>query len=133
MVTSSFGLGRLFYKSSHQLQNFRHHGDQTGHNLEGCYAYTKAGYLFKTFFWSAICSSTDTVGPDDFLWPEEMGWTLVAGDTLGELSRTAGSGAEETLVFGVAIFDDGGEALLPVLSKEPLDPNDCNKLNMKIK
>ena len=27
LATNSFGLGRLFYKSSHQLQNFRHHGD----------------------------------------------------------------------------------------------------------
>ena len=62
-----------------------------------------------------------------------MEGVAVAGDTVGGLLRTAGSGAEETLVFGVAIFDDGGEALLPVLSKEPLDPNDCNKLNMKIK
>ena len=62
-----------------------------------------------------------------------MRGTLVAGDTLGGLSRTAGSGAEETLVFGVAIFDDGGEALLPVLSKEPLDPNDCNKIEYENK
>ena len=25
LATNSFGLGRLFYKSSRQLQNFRHH------------------------------------------------------------------------------------------------------------
>ena len=36
LATNSFGLGKLFYKSSHQLQNFRCHGDQNGHNLEGC-------------------------------------------------------------------------------------------------
>ena len=35
LATNSFGLGRLFYKSSCQLQNFRHHGDQNGPNLEG--------------------------------------------------------------------------------------------------
>ena len=34
-ATNSFGLGRLFYKSSRQLQNFRRHGNQTGRNLEG--------------------------------------------------------------------------------------------------
>ena len=28
LATKSFGLGRLFYKSSRQLQNFRRHGDQ---------------------------------------------------------------------------------------------------------
>ena len=38
MATNAFGLGRLFYESSHQLQNFRHHGDQNGGNLEGCYS-----------------------------------------------------------------------------------------------
>ena len=27
LATNSFGLGRLFYKSSRQLQNFRRHGD----------------------------------------------------------------------------------------------------------
>ena len=26
LATNSVGLGRLFYKSSHQLQNFRRHG-----------------------------------------------------------------------------------------------------------
>ena len=36
LATKSFGLGRLFYKSSRQLQNFRRHGDQNGPNLEGC-------------------------------------------------------------------------------------------------
>ena len=35
LATNSFGLGRLFYKSSRQLQNFRRHGDQNGPNLEG--------------------------------------------------------------------------------------------------
>ena len=35
LATNSFGLGRLFYKSSRQLQNFRHHGGQNGRNLEG--------------------------------------------------------------------------------------------------
>ena len=35
-ATNSFGLGKLFYKSSRQLQNFRRYGDQNGHNLEGC-------------------------------------------------------------------------------------------------
>ena len=35
LATNSFGLGRLFYKSSRQLQNFRCHGDQNGRNLEG--------------------------------------------------------------------------------------------------
>ena len=36
LATKSFGLGRLFYKSSRQLQNFRRHGDQNGPSLEGC-------------------------------------------------------------------------------------------------
>ena len=36
LATNSFGLGRLFYKSSRQLQNFRCYGDQNGRNLEGC-------------------------------------------------------------------------------------------------
>ena len=36
LATNSFGLGKLFYKSSHQLQNVRHYGDQNSHNLEGC-------------------------------------------------------------------------------------------------
>ena len=35
LATNSFGLGRLFYKSSHQLQHYRFHGDQNGCNLEG--------------------------------------------------------------------------------------------------
>ena len=35
LATNSSGLGRLFYKSSCQLQNFRRHGDQNGRNLEG--------------------------------------------------------------------------------------------------
>ena len=35
LATNSFGLGRRFYKSSRQLQNFRRHGDQNGPNLEG--------------------------------------------------------------------------------------------------
>ena len=35
LATNSFGLGRLFYRSSRQLQNFRHHGYQNGPNLEG--------------------------------------------------------------------------------------------------
>ena len=34
----SFGLGRLFYKSSHQLQNFRRRGDYNAHNLEGWFS-----------------------------------------------------------------------------------------------
>ena len=34
LATNSFGLGRFFYKSSHQFQNFRPHGDQNGCNLE---------------------------------------------------------------------------------------------------
>ena len=34
LATYSFGLGRLFYKSSRLLQNFRHHGDYKGRNLE---------------------------------------------------------------------------------------------------
>ena len=36
LATNSFGLGRLFYKPSCQLQNLRCHGDQNGRNLEGC-------------------------------------------------------------------------------------------------
>ena len=36
LASNSFGLWRLFYKSSRQLPNFRGHGDQNGHNLEGC-------------------------------------------------------------------------------------------------
>ena len=36
LATKSFGLGRLFYKSSRQLKNFRHHGDLNSRNLEGC-------------------------------------------------------------------------------------------------
>ena len=43
LATNSFGLGRLFYKSIHQLQNFRHHGDQNGCNLKGCF---RAKYTF---------------------------------------------------------------------------------------
>ena len=35
LATHSFGLGRLFYKSSHQLQNFRRRGDYNARNLEG--------------------------------------------------------------------------------------------------
>ena len=35
LATNSLGLGRLFYKSGHQLQNSRRHGDQNGCNLEG--------------------------------------------------------------------------------------------------
>ena len=35
LATNSFSLGRLFYKSRCQLQNFRCHGDQNGRNLEG--------------------------------------------------------------------------------------------------
>ena len=35
LATYSFGLGRLFYKSSHQLQNFRRRGDYNARNLEG--------------------------------------------------------------------------------------------------
>ena len=35
LVTNSLGLGRLFYKSGHHLQNSRRHGDQNGCNLEG--------------------------------------------------------------------------------------------------
>lgn len=31
---STLGLERLL--KSHQLQNFRHYGDQNGHNMEGC-------------------------------------------------------------------------------------------------
>ena len=38
LATNSFGLGRLFYKSSRQLQNFRRHGDQNGPNLDCWYA-----------------------------------------------------------------------------------------------
>ena len=34
-ATNSFGLGRLFYKSSRQLQNVRPHGGQNGCNLKG--------------------------------------------------------------------------------------------------
>ena len=41
LETNSLGLGRLFYKSSHQLQNFRRHGDQNGRKLEGCVDNTK--------------------------------------------------------------------------------------------
>ena len=37
LATNSFGLGRLFYKSSWQLQTFKCHGNQNGCNyLEGC-------------------------------------------------------------------------------------------------
>ena len=35
LASNSFGVGRLFYKSSCQLQNFRRHGDQNGPSLEG--------------------------------------------------------------------------------------------------
>ena len=35
LATNSSGLGRLFYKSSCRLQNFRRHGNQNGRNLEG--------------------------------------------------------------------------------------------------
>ena len=41
LATNSFGLGRLFYKSSRQLQNFRRHGDQNGRKMEGCFDNTK--------------------------------------------------------------------------------------------
>ena len=40
-TTNSFGLGRLFYKSSCQLQNLGHHGNQNVRNLEGCSIYLK--------------------------------------------------------------------------------------------
>ena len=36
LATNSFSLGRLFYKSSHQLQNFKCSRNQNGWNLEGC-------------------------------------------------------------------------------------------------
>ena len=42
LATNSFGLGRLFYKSSRQLQNIRRHGDQNGHNLEGLSKYKQS-------------------------------------------------------------------------------------------
>ena len=35
LATKSFGLRRLFYKSSHQLQNFRRHDNLNSRNLEG--------------------------------------------------------------------------------------------------
>ena len=35
LATNSLGLGRLFYKSGHQLQNSRRHREQNGCNLEG--------------------------------------------------------------------------------------------------
>ena len=41
LATNSLGLGRLFYKSRRQLQNFRSHGDQNGRKLEGCFDNTK--------------------------------------------------------------------------------------------
>ena len=34
LASKSFGLGRLYCKSSRQLQNSTHHGDQNGCNLE---------------------------------------------------------------------------------------------------
>ena len=36
MATNSFGVGRLFYKSSRQLQKFSRHGDQNACNSDGC-------------------------------------------------------------------------------------------------
>ena len=50
LATNSFGLGRLFYKSSRQLQNFRCHGNQNGHNLEG-WLYP---YLPRSIYLSAL-------------------------------------------------------------------------------
>ena len=35
LATTSFGSGKLFYKSVRRLQTFRCHSDQNGHNLEG--------------------------------------------------------------------------------------------------
>ena len=35
LATNSFGLARLFLSSSCHLQNFRHHGNQNGCNLQG--------------------------------------------------------------------------------------------------
>ena len=37
LATNPYGLGRLFDKSSRQLQNLRRHGHENGRNLEGCY------------------------------------------------------------------------------------------------
>ena len=34
LARKSFGLGRLYCKSSRHLQNSTHHGDQNGRNLE---------------------------------------------------------------------------------------------------
>ena len=44
LATHSFGLGRLFYKSSRLLQNFRRHGDYKGRNLEDWFS------VYKTTF-----------------------------------------------------------------------------------
>ena len=52
LAANSFGLGKLLYKASRQLQNFRCHGDQNGPNLEGCHGSKFSGsqqsFLTKT-------------------------------------------------------------------------------------
>ena len=68
-------------------------------------------------------SSADIVGPDVFLCLNMTG-EAAAGDLLGGLSAD-GSGADDTLVFGVGALEEGGDGLLPAPSKEPLDPKDC--------
>ena len=70
-----------------------------------------------------MCSSADIVGPDVVLWFDVTGEGVTAGGLLGGLA-TAGSGAADTLVFGVAVLEEGGEGLLPAFSREPLDPKD---------
>ena len=70
-----------------------------------------------------MCSSAEIVGPDDFLWFDITG-EAAAGDLVGRPSDAAGSGAVDTLVFGVGTLEVGGEDLLPTLSREPLDPKD---------
>lgn len=69
-------------------------------------------------------SSADIVGPDVFLCLNKSGEEEAAGDLLGGLSAP-GSGADDTLVFGVGALEEGGDGLLPAPSKEPLDPKDC--------
>ena len=69
-------------------------------------------------------SSADIIGPDVFLSLNMTGEAEAAGDLLGGLSA-ASSGADVTLVFGVGTLEEGGDLLLPALSKEPLDPKDC--------
>ena len=58
LATNSFGLGRLFYKSSCQIQNFRRHGDQSGRNLEGWFSQKLTSARSLSVLFSTLYEST---------------------------------------------------------------------------